>query len=87
MNIDDLTIEQLLDLNANVCRRIDELRAKQDREALALLRPGMQVKFINDDEQIIGVLLKRNKKTVVIASENGKQHYKVPAGLVSPVKI
>lgn len=87
MNIDDLTIEQLLDLNANVCRRIDELRAKQDREALALLRPGMQVKFINDDEKIIGVLLKRNKKTVVIASENGKQHYKVPAGLVSPVKI
>ncbi len=87
MNIDDLTIEQLLDLNDRVCRRIDELRAKQDREALALLRPGMQVKFINDDEQITGVLLKRNKKTVVIASENGERHYKVPAGLVSPVKI
>ena len=85
MNIDNLTIEQLLDLNDRVCRRIDELRAKQDREALALLRPGMQVKFIHGDEQITGVLLKRNKKTVIIASENGKQHYKVPAGLVSPV--
>lgn len=87
MNIDNLIIEQLLDLNDRVCRRIDELRAKQDREALALLRPGMQVKFIHGDEQFTGVLLKRNKKTVIIASENGKQHYKVPAGLVSPVKI
>lgn len=87
MNIDDLTIEQLLDLNDRVCRRIDELRAKQDREAFALLRPGMQVKFINGDEQITGVLLKRNKKTVIIASENGERHHKAPAGLVSPVKI
>ncbi len=84
MNIDDLTIDQLLDLNNKVCRRIDELRAKQDREALALLRPGMQVKFTNGDEEITGVLLKRNRKTVLISSENGERHYKVPAGVVSP---
>ena len=85
MNIDDLTIDQLLELNDKVCRRIDELRAKQDREALALLRPGMQVKFTSGDEVITGVLLKRNRKTVLISSENGERHYKVPAGVVSPI--
>jgi len=85
MSIDDLTIDQLLDLNDRVCRRIDELRAKQDREALAQLRPGMQVRFTNGDEEIKGVLLKRNRKTVLISSENGERHYKVPAGVVSPV--
>jgi len=63
----------------------DELRAKQDREALAQLRLGMQVKFTNGDEEIKGVLLKRNRKTVLISSENGESHYKVPAGVVSPV--
>lgn len=84
MNIDDLTVDQLLELNHRVCRRIDELRARQDREALALLRPGMQVKFTNDGEEITGVLLKRNRKTVLISSENGERHYKVPAGVVSP---
>ncbi len=85
MNIDHLTVDELLELNDRVCRRIDELRAKQNREAMALLRPGMQVKFTNGGEEIIGVLLKRNQKTVLIASENGERHYKVPAGVVSPL--
>lgn len=44
------------------------------------------VKFMNGAEERTGVLLKRNRKTVLIASENGERHNKVSAGLVSPIQ-
>ncbi|WP_155279946.1 hypothetical protein [Alteromonas macleodii] len=43
MNINDLTLEQLYQLNDMVCQRIDQIRAQQEREAIARIRPGMKV--------------------------------------------
>ena len=85
IDISQLTIDQLHILNQAVVARIDELRAKQDREALAKLRPGMKVQFTHDGKTVTGTLLKKNRKTVLIANSNGKTHHKVPAGIVSPV--
>ena len=81
IDISQLTLDQLYILNEAVVNRIDELRAKQDREALAKLRPGMKVQYAHDGKTITGTLLKKNRKTVLIANNNGKTHHKVPAGL------
>ena len=75
IDISQLTLDQLYILNEAVVNRIDELRAKQDREALAKLRPGMKVQYAHDGKTITGTLLKKNRKTVLIANNNGKTHH------------
>lgn len=85
MNINDLTLEQLYQLNDIVCQRIEQLRAQQDREAMALIRPGMKVTIEGADGPIFGTALKLNRKTIIVASEDGRRQYKVAAGLVKPV--
>jgi hypothetical protein len=45
----------------------------------------MRVQFTHDGKTVTGTLLKKNRKTVLIANNNGKTHHKVPAGIVSPV--
>ena len=68
-----------------MCARIDELKEKQDNAALAILRPGMTVQFKNKQETITGTLLKKNRKTVIVAADNSEVQYKISAGLVRPV--
>lgn len=85
MDINHLTLDELHELNKKVCDRIDEIRAQNDKIALAALRPGMTVQFKNDNQTMTGVLLKKNRKTVVVAIDNGKKHYTMPAGMVTPV--
>tara|TARA_R110002167_G_scaffold178598_7_gene378362 strand:+ start:1164 stop:1496 length:333 start_codon:yes stop_codon:yes gene_type:complete len=87
IDISHLSIDQLYVLNQYVVERIDELQQKQDKEALASLRPGMKVQFTHDGTTVTGTLLKKNRKTVLIANNNGKTHHKVPAGIVSPVIV
>lgn len=87
IDISHLSIDQLYTLNQYVVDRIDELQAQQDREALAALRPGMKVQFTHDGTTVTGTLLKKNRKTVLIANNNGKTHHKVPAGIVRPVSV
>ena len=45
----------------------------------------MTVQFRNGQEIITGTLLKKNRKTVIIAANNGEGQYKVPAGAVLPI--
>lgn len=42
MLIEDMSIDQLIELNDHICRRIDELRAQEDFEVLKQLRLGQQ---------------------------------------------
>lgn len=85
MNINDLTLEQLYQLNDMVCQRIDQIRTQQEREAIARIRPGMKVTIEAPDGPIFGIALKLNRKTIIVASEDGLRQYKVAAGLVKPV--
>lgn len=85
MNIDDLTLEQLLDLNALVCRRIDELRARQDLQVLVQLHIGQQVQFEGHHGLIVGTVIKINRKTVIVLSDD-KRQWKVPANMIRIVK-
>jgi hypothetical protein len=85
MRIEDLTIDQLLELNDHICRRIDELRRQADFQVLMKLRLGQQVHFEGPNGRVFGVVIKMNRKTIVVQTEDRRQ-WKIPAGLVSPIK-
>jgi hypothetical protein len=85
MNTSHLTLDELHDQNKQICARIEDIPTQQDKMVLALLRPGMTVQFTNENKTVTGVLLKKNRKTVIIATDNGKKHFTVPVGLVKPV--
>jgi len=84
MNLDALTLEQLYELNDKVCQRIDQLIAQKDLKALQQIRLGMKVSF-NDKSGIqTGTVIKINKKSVIVVSEDGLKQYKIAPGLLSP---
>ncbi len=85
MNIDDLTIDQLLDLNDLICRRIDELRAREAMNAICRLRLGVPVHFDVSEGRVFGRVIKINRKTIVVESEDRRQ-WKLPAAMVTPIK-
>lgn len=85
MNINDLTIDQLLDLNELICRRIDELREQETMEALCRLRLGAQVHFDAPEGKVFGQVIKINRKTIIVQSKDRRQ-WKIPATLVTLVK-
>ena len=85
MNIDDLSIDQLIELNHIICERIDYLRAKQDQEVLRQVHIGNQVRFNTQEGNHIGVVIKVNRKTVVVLTED-KRQWKIPAGMLTIIK-
>lgn len=85
MLIDDMTIEQLVELNDIICERIDYLRAKQDQNVLIKIHIGNQVRFTTHEGTVFGIVIKKNRKTVVVLSED-KRQWKIPPGLLTIVK-
>ena len=85
MRIEDMSIDQLLELNEIICRRIDELRARKDFDVLRQLRIGQQVHFNSQEGRIFGTVIKINRKTVVVLTEDRRQ-WKLPAGMVTVVR-
>lgn len=85
VNIDDMNIETLQELNEIICERIDYLRAKQDQEALIRLQLGSQVHFESKHgATVFGIVVKINRKTVIVMSQAGKQ-WKISPGLLTLV--
>ncbi|MBK8971240.1 MAG: transposase [Hahellaceae bacterium] len=81
MQIEELSIEQLLELNTIICRRIDQLRARADQDVLIKLRLGQEVHFQSREGQVFGRVIKINQKTVLVRSEDNRQ-WKLPAGMI-----
>ena len=64
-----------------ICRRIDELRARQDLDVLTRLRTGQAVSFESREGQVFGRVIKINRKTVEVQSEDNRQ-WKVSASMI-----
>lgn len=86
MRIEDMSIDDLLELNHYICERIDYLRERKNAESIAVLRPGDKIAFTDKygDTQF-GVLLKKNRKTVVVMTAD-KTQWKIPAGMARLIK-
>ena len=85
INIDDLDEAQLLELNDRVITRLNYLEQCKAQETMLKFAPGERVQFTSKDGSLVeGVIIKYNRKTVVIASDSGKR-WRVSPGLLSKI--
>ncbi len=62
MNFEGFTLDQLLELNHLICRRIDELREKETLQALVRLHVGMKVTFEARDGIKVGLGVRQRRR-------------------------
>jgi len=86
MRIEDMSIDQLLELNRMICRRIDELQNQENLQALSRLHVGLKVTFESRTGLTMGIVTKINRKSVIVLAENGTKQYKVSPELLRPLR-
>jgi hypothetical protein len=70
MDIDKLSLEQLLDLNKQVVRRIEYLQSLKTQAHLDRYEAGDRVSFPSEGRQIEGVVIRVNQKTISIKTKD-----------------
>ncbi|XOB90942.1 hypothetical protein ACMC9M_01995 [Pseudomonadota bacterium 24LQ007] len=85
MRIDDMSIDQLLELNQTICQRIDELQEQETLQAISQLRVGMKVTFQGREGPVLGIVTKINRKSVIVLG-GGRKQYKVSPELLRPLR-
>ena len=86
MRIEEMSIDQLLELNKVICQRIDELQDRETLQALSQLRVGLKVTFESREGPLMGVVTKINRKSVIVLAEDGRKQYKVSPELLRPLR-
>lgn len=86
MRIEDLSIDQLLELNRYICQRIDELQDQENLQALSQLRVGLKVTFEGREGPVLGIVTKINRKSVIVLGDDGRKQYKVSPELLRPLR-
>lgn len=84
IDIDHLSLDELIDLNDRVVERIKQLEDEQALRAMMAFNIGSRVSFDSQYGRQVGTVVKFNRKTVVVLTEDRK--WKVPPHLLSPVK-
>lgn len=70
MDIEKLSLEQLLDLNRRVCRRIDYLHGLKTRAHLDRFEVGDRASFQSDGHPVEGVVVRVNQKTISVKTKD-----------------
>lgn len=86
MRIEDMSIDQLLELNKIICQRIDELQDRERLQVLSQLRIGLKVTFEGREGPVLGIVTKINRKSVIVLGEDGRKQYKVSPELLRPLR-
>ena len=87
MRIEDMSIDQLLEMNRIICLRIDQLQDQENIQALSQLRVGLKVIFSGREGPKVGIVTKINRKSVIVlAEDDGMKQYKVSPGLLRPLR-
>ena len=85
-DLESLNLTELRELNHKVVERIKFLQAMHTQNEMMQFNPGDQVGFQPPGEALqVGTLVKYNKKTVSVLTENG-QKWNVPPQLLTKVK-
>jgi len=85
IDIDGLSLEELVQLNHRVVERIKMLQTMRAHIDMMAFNLGAKVSFDTDGDRIVGTLVKYNRKTVTVLSDDGRQ-WRVTPGLLSAVK-
>jgi hypothetical protein len=82
IDIDQLSYDELVDLNHRVVERLRFLDQMRAHSAMLEFRIGERVAFQPHGEALLhGTLTKYNRKTVTVVTDNGQQ-WRVPPGLI-----
>ena len=82
IDIDDLTYDQLIDLNNRVVARLRFLEQMHAHSAMLDFRIGEQVSFHPPGHPVLtGMITKYNQKTVTVITSNGQQWKVAPSHL------
>ena len=71
VDIDGLSLEELIQLNHRVVERIKMLRAMQAHVDMMAFNLGARVSFDSQDGRELGTLVKYNRKTVTVLGDDG----------------
>ncbi len=85
INIDGLSIDELIALNHRVIERIKFMEKAQAHVDMMAFNLGAKVSFEAADGRRFGRLAKYNRKTVTVITDEGQQ-WRIPPHLLSPVK-
>ena len=72
IDIDHLSLDQLYELNDRVVERINQLEGEQAVRAMMALNLGSRVSFDSQYGRQVGTVVKFNRKTVVVLTEDRK---------------
>jgi len=85
IDIDGLSFEELLELNQRVVARLKMLESMQAHMEMMRFRLGQRISFEHGGGRQLGTLVKYNRKTVTVVTDNG-QRWNIPPHLLSAVK-
>ena len=80
LDVESMSMQELLDLNARVLRRHRYLRALRDRALLDRLVVGEHVSFFRGHYEVIGPVVRVNRKTVTVRDEDDGRLWLVSPG-------
>lgn len=87
IDIDQLTIEELEALNHRIVERLKFLDAVQAQREMMALNIGAKVSFESPRHgRQVGTVIKFNRKTVTLVSDDGLRRWKVPPQMLSRIK-
>ena len=86
IDIDKMTRDELVALNHRIVERLKFLDSLQAHRDMMAFNIGARVSFDSGrGERLLGTLLKFNRKTVTVVTDNG-QKWNISPHLLSPVK-
>jgi hypothetical protein len=84
IDLTKLSVDQLMQLNHDVVARVKVLQQKESYKALAKFNIGDYVSFNTNMGSIKGIIVKLNKKTATLHSDD-HQHYNVSPQLLRKI--
>ncbi len=85
IELDDLSYDELLDLNGRIIERLKILDATDALNAMMKFNVGAKVCFDSTKHGMqVGTLIKFNQKTVTVLTGNGRR-WKVSPQILSPI--
>jgi hypothetical protein len=84
IDIDGLSLEELHQLNHRIVERIKMLRDMHAHVHMMAFNLGTRISFDTEEGRLLGTLVKYNRKTVTVLTDDGRQ-WRVSPSLLSAV--
>jgi hypothetical protein len=88
IDVDNLSLAQLIQLHDKVARRIWQLQQAAYSDKLQEFQIGEKVKFLNEEgETLLGIIIRVNKKSLTVRTDRGNKWYLHPWAVTKVVDV